>query len=224
METSIKEELVNILKENKQLKEELRMAKTMKEQNEEKKDTQAPASAPVPPADGAKEIPLGQGRATSDVVKEQNEETKDTQAPASAPVPVADGAKEIPKTQGRATSDVVKEQDETPEKDKMKEQEGEEDKMKEQEVPTNDMDSIVEILEALTQKCSMLEQKMAAMESAMGQKAEQAKVEAPVETPEPMEPMEESQRITRMIFTENQVGATDNRFVEQVGKLLFNKK
>jgi hypothetical protein len=104
-----KEKLIEILKENSKLKEELHMRK----ENEETKDTQVTPGEPAPAKDGAKSLA---GETSKDVIKE-NEETKDSQVePSPSMAPPSDGAKLVADT---TTKDTMKENGELTDDDKV---------------------------------------------------------------------------------------------------------
>lgn len=212
----LKQKLVDILKENKTMKEELTMAKKLKEATDLSKDTQATPPQNAPASAGAALVPDG---ASKDVVKE-NEAKTDTQATPSGEPKASDGTQ---LTADQTSKDTVKEQEnETPEmkKDEVKKEadepmakkpEEEKDVMKEQ---TGDMDMVVEVLEMMKAKIDELSSSVADLQAKLS-----AGTEAGVPSAsEPMEPMEEKMNI-KAIITDSIKG--ENKFEEAVKNVLY---
>jgi len=211
-----KEKLSKILREHNALKksanmEESKMAKKFKE-NDADVDSQAPASAPVAPADGtAMKTDAPQNDAE---IQKENEATVDSQQKPSDSAPASDGTpmspdasqnkKDIQK-EGTEEGDEepseeepsdepqppIEENEDSDEDDKLEEEVGDEEedkaldeKFKEME---DDMGKVVDVIEALKNQVDELGKKVTDMEEKFRNQAGEGEDEE-----EPMEPVSES--------------------------------
>jgi len=232
-----KTKLIEILQENKKMKEELSVMKKMKEANLVKTDTQVTPPEPAPAAAGGKLEPDVSSKG-AEVQKEQANIAKaDTQTQPSASVaPPGEGTPLDAK--GASQDDLAKKQ-EAPamETVKVKESESDEDEDEEEEENEekygeakkkkafkmgfklremeDDMTKLVEIIEVLKNKVEALEKKV------MTENPEPSP-EGEVKTDEekPMPPMSESMTL-RSVFVETMETGKSN-FSESARKVLYS--
>lgn len=146
-------------------------AMQMKKENIADKDTQSEPAQPVSPSGGTAAKPDGASQDDMNKKYEENEADKDTQAePAQTPTPKKIGTPE--QTPQDNMADKYKEQEDEKKEDEVKKEQVDEEvedetQMKEQdEMPgeeteePNEMEKMVEILEALTKRIELIEQKV----------------------------------------------------------------
>lgn len=212
-----KEKLLNVLKENKKLKEELKMVrKRYREQNEAEIDTQTkPTNGEVSTSDGTALQPADASQDDMAKKYEENEADVDTQATPKDSAPASDGTKMEPEEVGQNDAEEVraknakmeqvnangeedeekKEQANGEDEEELKEQENGEEEKKFEEME-DDMGKVAEILEQLVGRVDALEAKVNTLTGK--ENAEEGDEE---EETEPQPPISESRRL-RDTFTE----------------------
>ena len=214
-----KQFILNLIGENKKLKEDINMRK-LKEQNIAKSDTQVNPAQPVAKSDGS---PIDAKNASQDDLaqkyKEQNVAAKDIQANPAEPAKASSGtplqaepasADQPVKPSVMEKTPEMEDEKEEPKEDKV----GEDGKFKEFE---GDMEKITEILEAMKGRIEALEKKI--MSSAV---APEEKPEMPLKAEEPMPPMAERAQLgLGSVFVES-IKTADTNFGKAVHKVIFN--
>ena len=224
-----KKKLMNILEENKKLKEELNMSrKKLKEQNLEGTDTQVAPAQPLTKSDGTA---LDSKNASADDLGkkyEENEADVDTQATPTDAVPASDGTKldavaasqddlnrkyASKKMEQSPEGEEDNEEEAAPVVDKKLEEQDEEKPIEEQIPETDlaekysemegDMGKVVEIMEALKNEIDGLKQEIATIK---GGESEEGDVEG--EKPEP--PMVEKANLSSVFVEAMKVKGKDD--------------